>query len=701
MDIGKVIEFSASDEHRLGVITGSLGKKKLIIKTIDGVEMRTSPKSVSFEVPGKKIDPSVPGEVEKALGKLESALTEAKEMIDLELTWEMVSELGESMSANELADLIFGSEEPAQVLAVMQVLRDDVLYFKSKKEVYEPRPVEIIEQLRSQLEAAQRREQEQRQFLETIAEAQQLPERADRAELIKVRASEDDNLRNKLALLQEYGASDDFFEHKDQANDLLDELNDFPGVKVYGSGSLRAFNLMRELGLWSKHENTWLYRFRINTEVPDHLLEEARALAAKGWEPEPWRKALTKLLCFSIDDASTLDIDDALSCVPREDGGWDLGVHIADPSAFVKAGSELDLAARQRGTSIYLPIGTLPMFPRELSEEAMSLVAGELRPAMTTLVQIDKDLNVVDVEVFASTICVDHRLTYDSVDEVLERDPATPMEVALHDLAFLTNELFHKRQEDGAVSFDIPEAKIVVTGLEGAETADDDDVEPEVKVELLDNESPARLLVAESMIFASANMAKFCARREIPVIYRGQEAPEDELFDEEVMAMPEGLPRFFAMRRKMKPGNITTHPERHFGLGLDMYVQATSPIRRYSDLICQRQVKAFLTDEELPYSPDEILQIAADVEIATREAIKASRGTDQYWAYYYLGQMKGEVMRGTVLNHRDDRIAFVFLHDVALRVKCMMQKRHEPGDEIDVLIERADPRREMLRVKEN
>lgn len=700
MDVGKIVEVAVSEGHRLGVVTGVLNKKKIIVKMRGDVEMRPSPKDVTFEVSGKKIDPSVSGEVERVLSKFEAEVEEYRELVDLPFLWEMVSELGDAMTTPELADLAIGSQGDAEQLAILQTLRADTLYFKQKKEVWEPRPTEIIEQLRSQLEAEQRREAERGAFLSAIAEAQALPTKPERAALIRARAAEDDSLRDKLALLQEYGASDDYFERKDQANELLDELDARDDIKIYGSGSLRAFNLMRELGLWSKHENTWLYRYRIPVEVPEALIEEAKRLAEQPWEPEPWRRDLTRTLCVTIDDASTRDIDDALSCVPTPDGGWEVGVHIADPSAFVEAGSELDLAARSRGTSIYLPIGTLPMFPRELSEEKMSLVAGELRPAMTTLVKMDRDLEILEVEVFPSTVQVDHRMTYDEVDEILDRDASNPVEVALHDLLFLTSELYARRQEAGAVSFDIPEAKIVVSPLDPAQVAEDPDVDPEVKVEVLSGESAARTLVAESMIFASANMARFCARREIPVIYRAQEAPEDELFDDEVMAMPEGLPRFFAMRRKMKPGNITTHPERHFGLGLDMYVQATSPIRRYSDLICQRQVKAFLTGEELPYSPDEILQIAADVESATREAIRASRGTDLYWSHFYLDTLRGEVMKGVVLDHRDDRIAFVFLHDVAMRAKVLMSRRHQPGDEIDVLIERADPRREMLRAKQ-
>lgn len=700
MDVGQLIEFLVSDGHRIGVVTGILNRKKIIVLTADGTEVRSSPKNVTFEAPGERIDLSIPGEFDRALGQFTTELATAHNAVDLEQVWEEASKLGAARTIEQLADMAFGSTHPAQLLAMQQALREDGTYFKYKRDSWKPRTPELLAQLRQQEAAAARREAELGNFLRAVASAQNLPERTQRAELIREQARLDDHVRDSLALLQEYGASDDMFERRERADDLLDELDEHPGAKVHGSGPLRAFNLMVDLGLWTRHENTLLYRHHINTNIPATLLVEAHEIAAQPWEPEPWRKDLTRTLCVTIDDASTLDMDDALSCVPREDGGWDMGIHIADPSAFVPAGSPLDLSARDRGTSIYLPTGTIPMFPSELSEGAMSLVAGELRPAMTTMVQIDRDLNILGVEVYASVVKVDHRMSYDEVDAILEHDAHRPVDVALRDLAFLTSELFYQREAQGAVSFDIPEAKIVVTPASAASGADMDEVAPEVSVELLSGDSPSRTLVAEAMIQASANMARFCHRNQIPVIYRCQDAPDEELFDEDVMAMPEGVPRFFAMRRKMKRGSITTHPRRHFGLGLDMYVQATSPIRRYSDLICQRQVKAFLTGEALPYSPDEILQIAVDVESASGDAIRASRGTQHYWTCHYLATRKGERLEATVLSHRDNYTAFVFLHALAMSVKCTMHRRYEPGEVIQVIVDRVHPRREILRIKQ-
>ena len=507
---------------------------------------------------------------------------------------------------------------------------------------------------------------------------------------IRALSGEDDALRDALALLQEYASAGDDFDDAKRADKLLDSL-ETSGLKLHGRRSLRAFHLMVDLGIWSRYENLWLHRYKVNTSFRPELIEAAESILTTPWEPEPWRKDLTRTTTFSIDDAWTRDIDDALSCQPRIDGGWDIGIHIADPSARIEDDSLLDLEARARGTSIYLPTGTIPMLPRGLSEDTLSLNQGQLRPAMSTLVQIDRDLNVVDVEVVPSIISVKHRLDYDQVDAILDGELRSPLESILQDLSFLASEFFHQRLNEGAMDFNIPDPKIQVE-IDGHQ-------QPEVSVQVLDMQSPARTLVSEIMILASSHMARFCYRNRIPVIYRSQEAPDGGLFDKEILSFPEGLPRTFAMLRRMRSGNITTYPEPHFGLGLPMYVQATSPIRRYSDIICQRQVKAFLTDQELPYDAETILQIAATVENTSREASRIERETRRYWTLYYLATRQGESLDAMILDWRDSSTAFVFIEEVAFRHRCSFRHHVPIGETVQVVIERSDPRSDRLTLR--
>lgn len=517
-------------------------------------------------------------------------------------------------------------------------------------------------------------------------------EESARSHRIRALADADASLSGALTLLQDYASAGDDFEDAEKADALLDGLGDHQGIKLHGRRSLRAFHLMVDLGVWSRYENLWLHRYKVNTSFQPPMLQAAEEIRDSHWEPAPWRKDLTRLTTFSIDDAWTSDIDDAISCQPRIDGGWDVGIHIADPSARIPDGSAIDLEARTRGTSIYLPTGTIPMLPRALSEDTLSLNLGVTRPAMSTLVHIDRDLNVVDVKVVPSMISVKHRLDYDQVDAILDGEQRSPLEMILQDLSFLASEFFHQRLNDGATDFNIPDPKIQVEI--------DERNQPEVSVQVLDMQSPARTLVSEIMILASSHMARFCYRNRIPVIYRSQEAPDGDLFDDEIQSFPEGLPRTFAMLRRMKSGSITTYPEPHFGLGVPMYVQATSPLRRYTDLICQRQVKAFLAEEELPYDAETILQIAAMAENTSREAGRIERETRRYWTLYYLATRQGEALDAMILDWRDDSTAFVFIEEVAFRHRCSFRHHVPIGENVRVIIERADPRSDQLRLRE-
>jgi exoribonuclease II len=687
-----IIEFSASSGARIGLVTGAVGAKKLIVMTSEGQEMRPEIGAVTFSLGSFKADAG-PDAVRAKLASVEAAVDAAQAEVELELVWEMLSELGEAMSAHQIADLVFGDTTHIRVLGTLRSLRADKQYFKQKKDVFEPRPADLVNQLKSAQEAEQRRAEERGHFLDSIADVLAKPpvERGPAARALTA----GEHFRQTIQLLQDYATTGEDYEKEELANNILDAIERRTEQELRGNKHMRAFTLMVQLGLWDEHENIWLHRYHINTGFRDDVVTQATELAEQPWDPtsEPWRKDLTRLLTFSIDDITTLDIDDALSCSPRIEGGWSVGIHIADPGAIVTNNSPLDLEARSRGTSVYLPTGHIPMFPLTLSEGRMSLFAGQLRPSMTTQVEFNEDLEIESWEIFPSMIKSGHRLTYDQVDEMLEQDPKTQLHIALQDIAYLASELFQNRISDGATSFSIPEVKIKVDFSNGA---------PEVTCEPVDNDTPSRTLVSEMMILANGLMARFCHKNEIPTIYRAQDPPEGPLIDEQILALPEGLPRTFAILRRMKRGDITTKPSQHFGLGLPMYVQATSPIRRYSDLFCQRQVSAFLRGVPMPYGEEELMKVAATVENTTREAMLTERETKRYWTLHYLQSLQGEQIEGMVTGYQqpDNTRADVFLTQCAFRVPVNLKKRIPLGERITLTVVRADPRNDFVQLRE-
>lgn len=688
MEVGSVVEFNAGSEFRLGVITGEIGKKKLIVWTEHGAEMRPERADISLVVGKQRTDD--PAAMTAALTRLRGEVDSFADDIDLSVLWEIVTEMDETMTTAQMADLMLGSDQSAAVLALTAALRADAVYFKARRDSFEPRTAAQVETLLAQREAEERKNRERAEFFQSVVEVLNAP--AEERSTLAQEKLQDTFSRTMLTLIKDYAAFGEDFERKRQAEEVLDELETVYGRKLRNRAHHRAFDLLVDLGIWTEHENLWIYRFRIATEPSAELIAEAERLVEETWEPEPWRRDLSDLFCVTIDDAETLDIDDALSCEQLMDGSWQVGIHIADPSARVPVDSALDEDARSRSTSIYLPTGVVPMFPQILTEQTLSLVAGELRPAVTTIVTFNQDFERIGYEVFASTIRVSHRLTYDEVDEMLEGDARGRIPNFLQNLNHIAAECLSQREQNGAMSINLPEVKLRV---------DAEQKPPKVSCKLVALESSARLLVSEMMILSNQIMAEFCDKNSIPIIYRMQESPDSELLDDETLAVPEGIAREFAILRKMKRGDISTHPAPHFGLGLSKYTQATSPIRRYSDLVCQRQIKAFLAGEPYPYDSENIFSVLGGVDNTAREGIRAERETDRYWLLYYLSTLT-EPLDAVVVEIKDAQSgrASVFIKQCAYRTNYSLKRPMALGTELQVVVDRVDPRKDILTLRE-
>ncbi len=690
-EIGSVIEFQAGEEHRLGVITGTVGKKKFVLYTVGGEEMRTTASEITFGL--GKVAADDPHRCEAKLTGLGQTIQSRQGDVEIGLLWEFVREDPGPYEASELAELIFSDEEPATVLATIRALRGDRVYFKARRDgKFEPRPPEQVEAVRAQVEAEERRRRQEEEVSGELTRLLEVPEE-DRAKAVEEALGEKDRLRDTVHLLQEYAAQGPEFLHRDAAEEALDRLVDYRGRSLKGTRHLRAFYLMVELGLFEEHENLAMRRARIGWEFSGEVLEEAERVAEEVYEPEAWRRDLRGLTTVTIDAESSRDLDDGLSCQDRIEGGLEVYIHIADPSARVKAGTLLDEEARRRGTSVYLPEGTVPMFPERLSEGVMSLTAGEVRPAVTTRVVFDEDLEILETEVMASVITVDRRMSYDEVDEILQGEGAGRYEDLLQKLRYVAEGRYAAREEQGAMGFDLPETRVRVEKSEDP---------PRVEVEVVETETASRMLVSELMILNNEVVGRFCSERGIPVIYRIQEPPEEPLDDAEILSVPQGVARAFAQIRRMKPGELSSVPGWHFGLGTASYAQASSPIRRYADLACQRQIKAHLRGEELPYSEEEMLELLAVCGGAMGDATQAEREGNKYWILQYLATRKGESLWATVVEHKDDagtRVA-VFLEDCAYRFNGTLRAKIPVGDRVQVVVERVDPRRESLSLKQ-
>lgn len=406
---------------------------------------------------------------------------------------------------------------------------------------------------------------------------------------------------------------------------------------------------------------------------PEELLQEAEQMKIPPPRKalrEKTRQDLRSLTCFTIDPATAKDFDDALSIHQREDGLFELGIHIADVSYFVEEGSALDAEARERATSVYLVNEVLPMLPEHLSNDLCSLVPGRPRLAFSVLVVLDSIGTVHDLTITESIIQSSRRFTYEEVEEILqgESDPLAP---SLHILELLAQMLRRRRRDQGSVDMDLPATTI---------TLDEDGVPLSIlPVERLH----AHRLVEECMLLANRMVAEFvlkeAARHRRPFLYRVHPQPKQSDVEQLLQLLeqlgiryhlddtvqPEDYRNILALIENLEFKDLveklalkslpkavySTDNAGHFGLGFEAYTHFTSPIRRYPDLIIHRMLKRYIAPGRIALRrgvQDLLDHVASHSSERERNATEAERDYTRLKSLQYLNTKIGNVYSGVI-----------------------------------------------------
>jgi len=399
----------------------------------------------------------------------------------------------------------------------------------------------------------------------------------------------------------------------------------------------RIFQILEKIDVFDKNENIDLYKYNISITFPDQVIKEVSDLADQiNASPENdfsdiKRIDLTKLSLMTIDGQATIDFDDALSIEDRGDH-YRLGIHIVDVGHFIPKGSVIDCEAFKRGSSIYMPDRKISMLPPYLAENLCSLKAGELRPAISTMIKLTPAADIIDYEIIPSLVKVKHQLSYYDVNLLAEEDKAI---IILRDIAAKYRE---SRLSSGAVHISLPDINVWL---------DEDD---SITVNKVNRESPGRMLVSELMIMGNWLSARFLADHKIPAIFRTQPDPRERLYKGE-----EGtLFQNYMQRRYLSRFILNTEPKRHSGLGLDYYVTATSPIRKYFDLVTQRQLRSAFGMEKA-YTHEEIDKIIISLKQLMSNVSQIQQRRNRYWILKYLEKRIGQKEEAIVLYKRRDR----------------------------------------------
>ena len=657
MEKGKLIEFRLHGERRLAVAERPDGKKNWVVVEANGQSHSIPPKQISYEVAGENYKSL---EIPKFIQELEIYLDPSS----LEIAWELLVEEGETINPAEMAQLLFSEQTPAQCYAAHILLSDDKLYFKQKGDRYEPRPLAQVTEIKHQQQVQQQRQQELEEFLLRV-----------RNRLAGEKIEWQPSDRSRLDSIERFAIHGEEASHRIPAIETLAtlELAETPEA---------AFKLLVDIGIWSQHENLFLRRSQIPTHFSTKVIEVAQScLKSLPKDPDTNRLNLTHIKVYTIDDESTREIDDGLSVEFLEDGQQQIWVHIADPTRLLTPGDELDLEARRRTTTLYLPTGMVPMFPSELATGPMSLIQGQICSALSFRIILDETGAIVDYSIHPSLIKPTYRLTYDDVDEMLQL--GIKPEPEIHALHYWAQKRFQWRQSQGSISIYMPESVIKVKG-------------DEITIEVLDD-SPSRQLVAEMMILTGEVGAKYGQKHNIPLPYRGQPQPELPP-EEELMLLPPGPVRSSAMRRCMPKSEMGIIPTRHASLALETYVQVTSPIRRYTDLLAHFQIKAHLRGDSLPFTPEQMQEMVMSLVPAVKEASSVERFTNRYWGLEYLRRNSDEVWQALIIRWLKEEInlGLVLLEELGLELAMRFGRSVEVGDRLEVKVAHADPRKDEI-----
>ena len=390
---------------------------------------------------------------------------------------------------------------------------------------------------------------------------------------------------------------------------------------------------------------TVLRAFNVPVEYPKEVMDETERIPDEVPEDgKSGRLELRDTVMITIDGEDAKDLDDAVS-LKKTQTGYELGVHIADVSEYVREGSALDKEAKKRGTSVYLINKVVPMLPHKLSNGICSLNAGEDRFALSCIMELDEEGRVRGHRIAETLICVDKRTSYTEINALLamseeernekasEYGEILPMVLLMAKVSGLLRKL---REERGAIDFDLPESKIVL-----------DEKGKPVEIKPYERNDATRM-IEDFMLAANETVAEDFFWQEIPFVYRVHESPDEEKIEQlgvmlqnfgyalrsgksathpktlqKILSKADGTPEEAMVARltlrSMKQAKYMVDCEGHFGLATKYYCHFTSPIRRYPDLQIHRIIKENLRGTLNEKRQEHYRSILPDVAITSSQ----------------------------------------------------------------------------------
>lgn len=417
-----------------------------------------------------------------------------------------------------------------------------------------------------------------------------------------------------------------------------------------------------------------VHSYDVDIEFPKDVYEEVSKIGDTIDESDIENRVdLRNEVIVTIDGDDAKDLDDAISLKKLSNGNYQLGVHIADVSYYVKEGSPLDKEAINRGTSIYLVDRVIPMLPHKLSNGICSLNPNVDRYTISCIMEINDKGKVIDHKIIPSVIHSSYRMTYNNVNKILDGDfnlqekykPVVQLFFLMEELAMI---LRKNRDERGSIDFDVNEGKILV----------DKNGKPTDVV--LRQRGTSDKIIEEFMLKANETVAEHFKWLDVPFIYRIHEYPKekkltqfqsiikplgytikgslDHIYPKElskIVDMSKGTEEHTIIStlllRCMQKARYDEQCLGHYGLAFDYYTHFTSPIRRYPDLLVHRLIRKYLFEEKFDMTSHYASIIPALAEQSSnreRQAIDIEREVEDMKMAEYMSDHIGEVYEGMI-----------------------------------------------------
>lgn len=709
-----VLQFqSSSGVHRIGRAVKPDGKRNWIVADANGVTSSVTLKQIAF-VLGPMSDFEAFADNLDVLD--ETCHQKASDNHDwLPEIWEHVtSEHADTRTTDidAVTELVFSDMDPLNRYASHLLMSDDKVYFKEKNIkgniLYEARTPDHVRSAQLMQEAVVAKEK----VLETRRAVFVNAYRDGSIEPLREVLTESevnclvDNL--KLMALDIMATRSDgrmppdmvsaFSSFDDQEKEMVRDAMAALGKDI---SPVNAFDLLVKLRVYSKHENLAL----LKSDLP-HLQEWDSSVQARIHHlmenipddiDKHLRVDLTHLPSYAIDSEDTSEVDDAIS--------WDANtgriyVHVADPTRYFAGDLEDPIlqAAFRKAVTLYLPTAKFTMFPEELATQVFSLDGVDSDGSALSFsfcIEDDGSIREDSVAVQMTQISTPIRYTYEEVDAILSDTAREEDHATVHSIYEIAKRRYEWREmEGGAIMINTPFSEVTLKKMDGEE--------PEILLTKTLTDTKSWILVSEMMITACAVAADYAREASLDVPFRGQEPfdyPEDEVLE----TYPNGPVRAAIVFRNATPSQVNTKVMEHASLGLDAYLQVTSPIRRSCDLVAHFQLKARIRGEAGRLSIEEVRKEIARSGDVTREMRLVDNRTKKYWQLEYLRRMgprveyDGVYVRG--LRDDDSRRGLVYFEEFGFQMVASVPSTAKPGSKLKLRVEEVEPRSGFSRVE--